>query len=138
MNERCLLILAAVLLSLAVATGAFGAHGLKALVSPAQLAVWQTAVLYHLIHGLGLLVMVALVPQLGGFTGCARCSHLLRLAVWCLLLGIVLFSGSLYLLVLTDTPWLGAITPVGGTAFIVGWLSLALAGVRQPTRKTRA
>jgi len=103
----------------AVATGAFGAHGLRAWVTPERLAVWHTAVLYHLIHALGLLVLAALAPQLGGMVGS------LALAAWCLLAGILLFSGSLYLLVLTDTPWLGAITPVGGVAFILGWLLLA-------------
>jgi len=97
--------------------------------SPAQLTVWQTAVLYHLIHGLGLLAIAALAAHLGGLSG----SRPLRLAVWCLLLGLVLFSGSLYLLVLTNTPWLGAVTPIGGVAFILGWLLLALAAWRQPT-----
>jgi len=135
MNERRLLMLAALLLALAVVTGAFGAHGLKTLVSPAQLAVWQTAVLYHLIHGVGLLGIAALAPQLGGFAGRAPYSRLLRSAVWCLLLGLVLFSGSLYLLVLTDTPRLGAVTPMGGVALIAGWLALALAAVRRPARK---
>jgi len=129
-TERRLLILASFTLALAVATGAFGAHGLRAMVSPAQLAVWQTAVLYHLIHGLGLFVIAALAAQLGGLSG----SRPLRLAVWCLLLGVIVFSGSLYLLVLTNTPWLGAITPIGGAAFILGWLLLALAAWRQPVK----
>jgi len=103
----------------AVATGAFGAHGLRAWVTPERLAVWHTAVLYHLVHALGLLALGLLALQLGEFTGS------LRWAAWCLLAGIILFSGSLYALVLTDTPWLGAIAPVGGVAFILGWLLLA-------------
>jgi len=126
MNERRLLVLAALLLALAVVTGAFGAHGLQTVLLPAQLAVWQTAVLYHWIHGLGLLAMVALAPRIGGLPGSRR----LRLAAWCLLLGIVCFSGSLYLLVLTETPWLGAITPIGGILWIAGWLLLAWAAWR--------
>jgi len=121
MNERRLLMLAAMLLALAVLTGAFGAHGLKTVVLPAQLAVWQTAVLYHFMHALGLLAIVACTPRMGGLSASRR----LRLTVWCLLLGLVFFSGSLYLQVLTNRPWLGAITPIGGTLLIVGWLLLA-------------
>jgi len=132
MTERCLCMLAAFILALAVGTGAFGAHGLGAMVMPARLAVWQTAVLYHLIHGVGLLALVALAAQLGGLSG----NRLLRLAVWALLLGIMLFSGSLYLLVLTDTPWLGALTPIGGVAFILGWLAVALVAWRQTVQDT--
>jgi len=99
-------------------------------VSTAQLAVWQTAVLYHLIHGLGLLAIVALAPRMGGLSGNVPANRLLRLAVWLLLLGIALFSGSLYLLALTGTKWLGAITPLGGTLFIAAWLLTALAAWR--------
>jgi len=129
MTERRLLILASLLLALAVGTGAFGAHGLRRFVTPDSLAVWQTAVLYHLIHGLGLLAVAALVPRLGGL----RANRPLRLSAWLLLAGIVLFSGSLYLLTLCHVPWLGAVTPVGGAAFILAWLLLAWAAWRQST-----
>jgi len=121
MTERRLFILASLLLALAVAAGAFGAHGLRAMVSSTQLAVWQTAVLYHLVHGVGLLCIGALAGYMGGLSA----NRGLRVAVCLLLLGVVLFSGSLYGLVLSNTPWLGAITPIGGMAFILGWLLLA-------------
>lgn len=102
----------------AVALGAFGAHGLKNRVTVEMLAVWQTAVLYHLVHGLGLVlvgVLIHLLPEAG-----------LRPAGWLLLSGIVLFSGSLYLMVLSDLRPLGMITPLGGVAFLAGWLMLGL------------
>jgi len=127
MTERRLLILASLLLALAVTTGAFGAHGLRRLVAPEWLEIWQTAVLYHLIHALGLLGIAALAPGLGGL----RTNRLLWVCVWLLLAGIVLFSGSLYGLVLTTSPWLGAVTPAGGVAWLSGWLLLALTAWRQ-------
>jgi uncharacterized membrane protein YgdD (TMEM256/DUF423 family) len=105
---------------LGVALGAFGAHGLKSRDTPDLLAVWQTAVQYHLVHALGLLligILVQLMPE----------SALVRQAGWALLTGVVLFSGSLYLLVLTGVRPLGAVTPLGGLAFIAGWALLALA-----------
>jgi len=103
-----------------VALGAFGAHGLKTKVAPDMLAVWETAVLYHLVHALGLLligILCLLMPDLA----------LLRNAGWALLIGTLFFSGSLYLLVLTGVKPLGMITPIGGVAFLVGWILLAAA-----------
>ena len=100
-----------------VALGAFGAHGLKTKVTPEMLAVWQTGVLYHLVHALGLLlvgVLCQLMPE----------AAMVRNAGWAILLGIVLFSGSLYVLVLTGVKPFGMITPFGGIAFLVGWLLL--------------
>ena len=105
---------------LGVGLGAFGAHGLKNRVTPEMLTVWQTAVQYHLVHALGLLligILAHLLPE----------SPQVRQAGWALLVGIVLFSGSLYLLVLTGVRMLGAITPLGGLAFLGGWALLALA-----------
>ena len=105
---------------LGVALGAFGAHGLKTKVAPDMLAVWETAVLYHLVHALGLLligILCHLMPDLA----------LLRNAGWALLIGTLFFSGSLYLLVLTGVKPLGMITPIGGVAFLVGWILLAAA-----------
>lgn len=103
----------------AVALGAFGAHGLKSRASVEMLAVWQTAVLYHLVHALGLLlvgILIQLLPQAE-----------LRPAGWLLQGGVMLFSGSLYLLVLSGVRGLGMITPLGGVAFLAGWLMLGLA-----------
>ena len=106
---------------LGVALGAFGAHGLKSRVTPEMLAVWQTGVQYHLVHALGLVlvgILCHLLPE----------ASLVRSAGWFLLSGTVLFSGSLYVMVLSDIRALGMITPLGGVAFLVGWLLLAVAG----------
>jgi len=106
-----------------VALGAFGAHGLKSRVAPEMLIVWQTGVQYHLVHALALVligILCQLMPE----------AALLRVSGWSLLVGILLFSGSLYLLVLTGTRQLGMITPLGGLAFLAGWLLLAFAAWR--------
>ena len=105
---------------LGVALGAFGAHGLKTKVSPEMLTVWQTGVQYHLVHALGLVligILCHLMPEI----------ILLRNAGWFLLLGIVLFSGSLYVLALSGVRGIGMITPLGGIAFLIGWLLLVVA-----------
>lgn len=105
---------------LGVALGAFGAHGLKTKVTPDMLSVWETGVLYHLVHAIGLLlvgVLCHLMPDVA----------LVRNAGWALLAGSVLFSGSLYILVLTGIKPLGMITPLGGIAFLLGWLMLTIA-----------
>lgn len=112
--------LGALNLALAVILGAFGAHGLKAKVTTEQLAWWHTGVDYHFYHALGLLVigtLMAAQPQLALPKGSA----------WALQIGIVIFSGSLYAMTLGAPRWFGAITPIGGTAFIIGWLWLAYA-----------
>ena len=116
---RMFVVLGSFNMLLAVALGAFGAHGLKSRVSAEMLAVWQTAVLYHLVHALGLLLVGLLVLHLP-----------VRTAGWTLLVGIVLFSGSLYLMVLTGIRPLGMVTPLGGVAFLAGWLLLALAALK--------
>lgn len=105
---------------LGVALGAFGAHGLKTKVSPDLLAVWETGVLYHLIHALGLLLIGILCHLMPGVV-------LVRNAGWAIVVGTLLFSGSLYVLVLTGIKPLGMITPLGGVAFLVGWLLLTIA-----------
>ncbi|PTQ89402.1 DUF423 domain-containing protein [Agitococcus lubricus] len=110
--------LAALNLALAVLLGAFGAHGLKAKVTPEQLAWWHTGIDYHVYHALGMLligVLMAAQPQL----------NLAKGSVWTLQFGIIVFSGSLYAMTLGAPRWFGAITPIGGTAFIVAWLWLA-------------
>ncbi len=106
-----LLRISALLGALAVGAGAFGAHALRDSVPPERLATWQTAASYHLLHAV-ILYILASAPSprgmsFGFFTA-----------------GILLFSGSLYALVLLDLPVLGAVTPLGGVAFILGWLSL--------------
>ena len=110
---RKTLVTGALLAALAVALGAFGAHALKAQLTPGMLAAWQTAVQYHLVHAVAI-VAIALSGRSS-----------LRGSAWLLAAGIVLFSGSLYLLALTGVRGLGAVTPFGGVAFILGWLWLA-------------
>ncbi|MNU36602.1 hypothetical protein D3C71_252200 [compost metagenome] len=122
MTDRQLTILAALNLMVAVGAGAFGAHGLKRMLTPELLAVWQTGVMYHLIHALGLFVIALLGPRFG--------SPLLSAAGLVMFVGIVLFSGSLYVLSLTGTHWLGAVTPFGGAAFLAAWAMVALAAYR--------
>lgn len=107
---------------LAVLLGAFGAHALKARLAPDMLAVYQTGVLYHLIHALGLMLI-------GAIQAVAPNNHidsrLLKLAAILIAVGIVLFSGSLYLLAITGIAKIGVITPIGGLCFLVGWALVA-------------
>lgn len=117
MTQRQLVLAGALFLLTGVAAGAFGAHALKRLVSPDMLAIWQTAVLYQLIHGLGLLITGVMRPH-----NPSRC---LAYAGLFFLAGILIFSGSLYTLVLSDSRWLGAITPIGGVSFMLGWALVA-------------
>jgi uncharacterized membrane protein YgdD (TMEM256/DUF423 family) len=107
--------IAAVLLALAVGTGAFGAHGLRDKLDAYSMSVWEKAVFYHFIHALGILI-ASLAP---------RQSPALGWACWALFAGVLIFSGSLYLLAVTGVRTLGAITPLGGLSFIAGWLLLA-------------
>ena len=120
MTARLALTLSALLVAVAVALGAFGAHALRSRVSPELQAVWQTAVIYHAWHALGLLGV--------GLSWLHRPdASLAGWSAWLFIAGIVLFSGSLYALVLTGTRGLGAVTPLGGVAFIAGWLAFAWA-----------
>ena len=107
--------IAAISGALAIAAGAFGAHGLRDRVTPDQIAAWSTAANYHLLHSA---VLLALALFAIGADRCVRLPGLL------FLIGIVLFSGSIYLLVLTPWRWVGPITPLGGLVLIGGWLSL--------------
>lgn len=122
--DRTFLSLGALSAALAVATGAFGAHALKARLAPDLLAIWDTGSRYHLAHALGLLAVAWAATR---FPGAAS-----SWAGWLLVAGTVLFSGSLYALALTGVRALGAITPLGGVAFIAGWLCLAWAALRAP------
>lgn len=115
---------------LAVMAGAFGAHGLRNIVSERSLDVFQTAVSYQMYHALALI----LVAVLGGL-GLPR--KPLMWACGFFLAGIMLFSGSLYTLVLTDLRWFGPITPMGGVCFMVGWVLLLTAGTRWQMNKNR-
>ena len=103
---------------LAVALGAFGAHGLKDLLAHnGTTAVWEKAVFYHFIHAVMLFVLAERKP-------------FPAVAWWSFLIGIFFFSGSLYLLAITNVLWLGAITPIGGVSFLFGWAWLALKATR--------
>ena len=103
---------------IAVALGAFGAHGLSSRVTPQRLGNWQTAVQYQMFHVVALIAIAWLIRELGPLP-------LLRVSGRLFLAGILLFSGSLYVLVLTEQRWLGMVTPVGGVCFLVGWALLA-------------
>ena len=121
MNSQTALRISAIVGFLAVALGAFGAHGLHALLEKnARLATWETAVLYHLTHSVVLLIIATLRP-------------LRAAAFWLMLTGIAIFSGTLYVLALTNVKWLGAITPVGGVCLLAGWLAL---GFGKPDSKS--
>ncbi len=106
-------------LALAVALGAFGAHGLRGRLDAYSMGIWEKAVFYHFVHALGLLI-VSILPKTGTFPLPA-----LNAVGWLLLAGIVIFSGSLYLLAVTGVRVLGAITPIGGLSFIAAWVLLA-------------
>jgi uncharacterized membrane protein YgdD (TMEM256/DUF423 family) len=111
-----------------VGMGAFGAHALKASLSPESLAVYQTGVAYQMWHSLGL-IAIALVQQ------SIPDSKRIAIAGWLMFLGILLFSGSLYLLVLLDMPKFGMITPIGGVCFLIAWLLLCLSASTKKTKK---
>jgi uncharacterized membrane protein YgdD (TMEM256/DUF423 family) len=123
MTARSTLVIAALLGALAVALGAFAAHGLQTLLSERLLQVFQIGVQYQFYHVFALL-LTGLLQQ-------RRDSRGLRLAAVLFLLGILIFSGSLYVLALSGVHWLGAITPLGGSAFIAGWLVLAFSIFKQ-------
>ncbi|MFP6663328.1 MAG: DUF423 domain-containing protein [Deltaproteobacteria bacterium] len=109
----------ALLMALGVILGAFGAHGLEGKITPEKIEVFKTGVQYHLVHALGILLLGVFAAQLREPAG------LLTAAFWCLLVGILLFSGSIYALALGGPRWLGPVTPLGGLSFIVGWTLFA-------------
>lgn len=119
MAASAVIVLGAVLAAVAVGSGAFGAHGLEARLSERAMAIWQTAVQYQFVHALGLLLVAALWERLQPGWG--------LVSVVAMTLGVLLFSGSLYALALGAPRVLGAIAPIGGTLFIVGWAALAVA-----------
>jgi len=119
--DKTFLLLGAVAAFLAVALGAFGAHGLRGRLSPEMLAVFQTGVQYHMAHALALILVSAIMGRMSGW--------LIQTAGWCFVAGIVFFSGSLYLLAVTGVTILGAVTPIGGLLFLAGWACLAFAAI---------
>ncbi|MDZ7658204.1 DUF423 domain-containing protein [Fodinibius sp.] len=118
--QKLFLIIGSIAMALAVGLGAFGAHGLKEMLTDEMLDIFETGVKYHFYHAIGLLV-IAFVAQL------IPDSSLLQWSGWLMLAGIFIFSGSLYILSISGIRWMGAITPIGGLCFIVAWILLALA-----------
>lgn len=121
--EKIFFSIACFLGAAAVALGAFGAHALDGRVEARLLDVFETGVRYHMYHALALIAVVVAINYWPN-------SSLPVIAGWLFLAGIVIFSGSLYLLTFTGKSWLGAITPIGGVAFIAGWICLAVAALR--------
>ncbi|PAU94522.1 hypothetical protein CK503_06925 [Aliifodinibius salipaludis] len=118
--QKLFLIIGSIAMTLAVGLGAFGAHGLKEILTDEMLDIFETGVKYHFYHAIGLLA-VGLVAQL------MPNSSLLQWSGWLMLAGIIIFSGSLYILSISGIRWMGAITPIGGLCFIVAWVLLAIA-----------
>ncbi len=110
-------------MALAVALGAFGAHVVEGMLTPDRFDVYKTAVQYHFYHALGMLIV--------GTVSLHFSNKWITWSGYFLLVGILIFSGSLYLLTLLDISWLGAITPLGGVAFILGWISFSIGLLKQ-------
>lgn len=123
MNPKSILATGSIFMAFAVAFGAFGAHIVQDMLTADRFAVYQTGVEYHFYHAIGLLII-------GTLALIKKPNRWLTYSSYCMISGILIFSGSLYILTLTDTGWLGAITPIGGLAFILGWIFLAV-GVYQ-------
>lgn len=120
--DRTFVALASLFGFLGVAAGAFGAHALRASLTPADLEIFETGVRYQLVHALALLAAAWVATRWPGSAATA--------SGWLFTVGIVVFSGSLYLLVLSGQRWLGAVTPLGGLAFLAGWFALGWAALR--------
>ncbi|SHE76766.1 Uncharacterized membrane protein YgdD, TMEM256/DUF423 family [Fodinibius roseus] len=117
--QKLFLTIGSVAMALAVILGAFGAHSLKKILSEEMLTIFETGVTYHFYHAIGLLVIGIVARYLPD-------SALLSWSGWLMLAGIIVFSGSLYLLSVSGIRWLGAITPVGGLCFIASWILFAV------------
>lgn len=120
---KLFIILGAINAFLSVALGAFGAHGLEKVVEPKYMEIWKTGVQYQMFHATGLLIIGVLLGKLPA-------SALLSWSGWLMLIGIILFSGSLYVLTVTKIGMLGAITPFGGVSFLIAWALLIVAAVK--------
>jgi uncharacterized membrane protein YgdD (TMEM256/DUF423 family) len=121
---KTFIIVGAINAFLAVALGAFGAHGLKDRLDAHYLEIWKTGVTYQMFHATGILIIGLLLGKVG-------VSSLLSWSGWLMLIGIILFSGSLYLLSLTKVGVLGAITPIGGVCFLAAWVLMIVAAVKE-------
>ena len=120
--DRLFFALGALSALLAVAAGAFGAHGLRHRMAPDTLGIFEVGARYHMYHALGLFVVAWATSRWPQSSA--------PLAGWSFIFGIIVFSGSLYILTMTGMRWLGAITPIGGVAFLIGWAILAWSAVR--------
>lgn len=107
---------------LTVALGAFGAHGLEDILTPDRMITYQTGIEYQAYHSLALI--------LSGILASTHSGKSIQIAIWSFITGIILFSGSLYLLAISQTSWLGIITPFGGTAFLIGWAFLFISAYK--------
>lgn len=121
--EKMFFAIGTIMAGLAVAFGAFGAHALEGRVEASLIAVYETGARYHFYHALALIAVSVAASRWPG-------ASLTSVAGWCFIAGIILFSGSLYTLALTGIRQLGAITPLGGVAFIAGWICLTLVALR--------
>jgi uncharacterized membrane protein YgdD (TMEM256/DUF423 family) len=119
--DKTFLLIGALAGFLAVALGAFGAHALRGRLSPEMLGVFETGVRYHMYHALAIVIVSLIMGRMDGW--------LIQTAGWAFTVGILLFPGSLYLLALTGVTVFGAITPLGGLAFLIGWACLAVAAI---------
>lgn len=117
------LVIGSINMALAVALGAFGAHGLQPKLTERMFEIYQTGVQYHMIHAIGILVIAVAAERLGN-------PSILTWAGWAMFGGIIFFSGSLYILSISGIKVLGAITPIGGMFFIIGWVLLAVGAFR--------
>jgi len=117
--QKLFLTIGSIAMALAVSLGAFGAHGLNGKLSAEMLDIFETGVRYNFYHALGLLIIGIVAYQLPD-------SLLLKWSGWLMVCGIIIFSGSLYLLALSGIRWMGAITPIGGLCFIISWILLAI------------
>jgi uncharacterized membrane protein YgdD (TMEM256/DUF423 family) len=120
---KLFIILGAINAFLAVALGAFGAHGLEGKLEPKYLETWKTGVTYQMFHATGLLIIAVLLGKLPA-------NSLLSWSGWLMFIGIILFSGSLYVLSVTKISILGAVTPLGGVAFLAAWILLIVVAVK--------
>jgi len=123
MKPRSILLTGLALMLLAVALGAFGAHALKAIIPSDLLPIWKTASQYHFYHALGLIA-------LGLWSQQHASARLTSITAYCFILGVLLFSGSLYMLAVSGLRWLGMITPLGGVLFLAGWSSWIVAVIK--------
>jgi uncharacterized membrane protein YgdD (TMEM256/DUF423 family) len=118
--QKLFLIFGSIAMALAVGLGAFGAHGLKNRLTQEMLDIFETGVRYHFYHAIGLLIIGLIASHLPE-------SALLKWSGWLMVAGILIFSGSLYILSVSGIRWLGAVTPIGGICFIASWVLIALA-----------